>query len=95
MAEFLRQFDLSALARDHDLAWLARGDAVLFARALQGPGVQVYDRDFVPRLELETPPEGGFISLAGREFPAGGLRGRWLSDAESRWIPVPLLPITV
>jgi hypothetical protein len=63
------QFDLSA--------WGALFEGrVLIARAPDGPGVLVYDAALRPRLELEADVSEGYLSRAGQEWPAGGLRVR-------------------
>ncbi len=88
VTRFLRHFDFSALARCHDLRWLLVDKKALIVRALEGPCVRIYDAAHWPRLDLEVPPAEGFVSRAGVEYPAKGLKVVRVWDAEGRRVIV-------
>jgi hypothetical protein len=65
----LEQFDLGPAAD-----FLRGGRLVLLARAPDGPQVIAYDEALRPRFKLEALTADGYVTRAGQERPAGGLR---------------------
>jgi hypothetical protein len=74
VSALLAQFDFASLAARLDLDFLLGGRPVLLARAVDGPGLVVYDEELRPRLELAGRLAGGYFWRAGQEYPAAGLQ---------------------
>jgi hypothetical protein len=77
--EFLELFDFSVLAGQFKVAFLHAGQRVLIVSAASVAGGEegtllVYDDQLRRRLELEVDRSLGYLSRAGRDYPAAGLR---------------------
>ncbi|MBY0526884.1 MAG: hypothetical protein K2R98_26055 [Gemmataceae bacterium] len=76
--DFFACFDLTPLARQCSLDWLAKRPVLIvggaFVEGKTAGTLCVFDDAFQLRLELEIDVQAGYVTTEQGEFPAGGLR---------------------
>ena len=74
VAELLALFDFDPLRDRLNLDYLVSERHVLLLGTADGPGILLHDAQRRPRLELTASLEEGYVTRAGQEYPAAGLR---------------------